>query len=98
MPSIGSPELLLILAIAAPFAAIPSLITWGRGGSRGRIGATFLVGLVPYIGWVAAYVIAFTTQRPVGASESAAIPSATLAKTSASSAPFCGSCGAPRTA
>ena len=63
MPSIGGPEILLILLVASPFAAVAAFITWQRGGSSGRIAATFLIGLIPYMGWLAAFLIAFTTQR-----------------------------------
>jgi hypothetical protein len=63
MPNLGGPELLLILLVAAPFAAVAALITSRRGGSGGRVAASFIIGLIPYIGWVAAYVIAFTTKR-----------------------------------
>src|SRR2546425_7760997 len=95
MPNVGGPELLLILAVYAPFATIPSPITWRRGGSRARIVATFLIALIPYLGWVVAFVLAFMTQPRLRAPESAAIrsrPDRQETIESASGALFCGKC------
>lgn len=97
MPSLGGPELLLIIVLSAAFAALPaSLITWRRGGSGVRTATAFLIGLIPYAGWVAAYVIAFTTHRSDRGV--ATMASATSAESSTRGAAFCGSCGARRAA
>ena len=63
MPNLGGPELLLILVIVGLFGGVPALITWRRGGSAARIAAALLIGLVPYVGWLISWVIAFTTRR-----------------------------------
>ncbi len=63
MTNLGGPELVFLLVIIAMFAGVPAIITWQRGGSGRRIAGTLVVGLVPYIGWVASWVIAFRTKR-----------------------------------
>ena len=97
MPNIGGPELLLILAVSAPFGGIAALIAWRRGGSGTRIAAISLIGLIPYLGWVVAFALAFTTRRQ---STSAATPAALTgarARTMSDSS-FCGKCGSRRAA
>jgi len=62
--NIGGPELVLILLIGAVFGGIPAIVTWRKGGSGARILGTFLFGLIPYVGWVGAWVVALRTGPP----------------------------------
>jgi hypothetical protein len=52
-----------LLVVVSLFGGIPAFIAWRRGGSGVRILATFLIGFVPYLGWVISWVLALTTKR-----------------------------------
>ena len=61
--NLGGPELIFLLVVFLMLGGIPGLIAWRRGGSVGRIAATVLVAVVPYVGWIVSWGLALTTRR-----------------------------------
>ena len=61
--NLGGPELVFLVVVVGLFGGVPALITWRRGGSGVRILGTFLIGFVPYLGWVISWILALTTRR-----------------------------------
>ncbi len=57
-------ELVTLVAVVLIVLGLAPYITWRRGGSKSRIIIALLVSPIPYVGWVAAMIIALTTRRP----------------------------------
>jgi hypothetical protein len=55
-------EIIFPVVIIATIAGVPALIAWRRGGSTLRVIGIFVIGLVPYIGWLVSGVLALRTK------------------------------------